>query len=205
MKLERFEGCWTALVTPFNRKGEIDFEGMEKNILFQMENGANLIPTGTTGESPTLDWREHDRVITKTAKLAKGKVFVMAGTGSNSTKEAMRGTRSNIKSALMSQERIAGIGNIYSDEILFQARLYPKAKANQLNDRILERLFTGINEVLNTAIESQADPGKLPRHYLIPQRGKGGKCPVCNGEITAMKISGRTAYFCPTCQSNGTV
>ena len=88
MKLERFEGCWTAMVTPFNRKGEIDFEGLEKNIQFQIENGANLVPTGTTGESPTLDWREHDRVITKTVKLAKGKAFVMAGTGSNSTKEA---------------------------------------------------------------------------------------------------------------------
>jgi 4-hydroxy-tetrahydrodipicolinate synthase len=93
MRLERFEGVWTAIATPFNRKGEVDFEGLEKNIRFQIENGANLIPTGTTGESPTLDWREHDRVITKAAKLAKGKVFVMAGTGSNSTKEALRGTK----------------------------------------------------------------------------------------------------------------
>jgi 4-hydroxy-tetrahydrodipicolinate synthase len=93
MKLERFEGCWTAMVTPFDRKGEVDFEGLEKNIRFQMENGANLVPTGTTGESPTLDWREHDRVITRTAKLAKGKAFVIAGTGSNSTKEALRGTK----------------------------------------------------------------------------------------------------------------
>jgi len=93
MKLERFEGCWTAMVTPFNRKGEIDFEGLEKNVQFQIENGANLVPTGTTGESPTLDWREHDRVITKTSKLAKDKVFVIAGTGSNSTKEAVRGSK----------------------------------------------------------------------------------------------------------------
>lgn len=93
MKLERFGGCWTAMVTPFDRKGEIDFEGLEKNIQFQIANGAHLIPTGTTGESPTLDWREHDRVITKTVKLAKGKAFVMAGTGSNSTKEALRGTK----------------------------------------------------------------------------------------------------------------
>jgi 4-hydroxy-tetrahydrodipicolinate synthase len=70
---------------------------LEKNIQFQIENGANLVPTGTTGESPTLDWREHDRVITRTAKLAKGKAFVMAGTGSNSTKEAMRGTKHAIE------------------------------------------------------------------------------------------------------------
>jgi len=93
MKLERFEGCWTAMITPFDRKGEVDFEGLEKNIQFQIENGAHLVPTGTTGESPTLDWREHDRVITKTAKLAKGKAFVIAGTGSNSTREAMRGSK----------------------------------------------------------------------------------------------------------------
>ena len=93
MKLEKFKGCWTAMVTPFTRKGEVDWEGLEKNIQFQIQNGAHLIPTGTTGESPTLDWREHDRVISRTVKLARGKAFVMAGTGSNSTKEALRGTK----------------------------------------------------------------------------------------------------------------
>jgi 4-hydroxy-tetrahydrodipicolinate synthase len=93
MKLEWFEGCWTAMVTPFNRGGEVDFEGLEKNIQFQIENGARLVPTGTTGESPTLDWREHDKVITRTVRLARGKTFVVAGTGSNSTMEAMRGTK----------------------------------------------------------------------------------------------------------------
>jgi 4-hydroxy-tetrahydrodipicolinate synthase len=93
MKLERFEGCWTAMVTPFNRKGEVDYEGLEKNVQFQIENGAHLVPTGTTGESPTLDWREHDQVITKTVKLVKDKAFVIAGTGSNSTREAMRGSK----------------------------------------------------------------------------------------------------------------
>lgn len=93
MKLERFEGCWTAMVTPLNRKGEVDYEGLEKNARFLIENGSNLVPTGTTGESPTLDWKEHDRVITKAAKLSKGKAFVIAGTGSNSTQEAYRGTK----------------------------------------------------------------------------------------------------------------
>ncbi len=97
MKLERFEGCWTAMVTPFDRKGEVDYEGLEKNIQFLIENGSNLVPTGTTGESPTLDWKEHDRVITKTVKLAKGKAFVIAGTGSNSTKEALRGSKHAIE------------------------------------------------------------------------------------------------------------
>jgi len=92
MKLERFEGCWTALVTPMLPNGEVDYQGLEKNVVFQTDQGANLVPTGTTGESPTLEWDEHDKVIAETVRLAAGKAFVMAGTGSNATKETLRGT-----------------------------------------------------------------------------------------------------------------
>lgn len=116
-------------------------------------------------------------------------------------KEAVKQRKSSIKSALMDQKRIAGIGNIYSDEILFQARLHPKAKANQLLNRDLERLFKAMKEVLETAIDSQANPAKMPEHYLLPKREKGGKCPACGGEIAKTKVSGRSAYFCPKCQS----
>ncbi len=93
MKLQRFEGCWTAMVTPFDELGELDLEGLRKNTRFQISQGAKLVPTGTTGESPTLDWKEHDAVIEEVMKLAKGEAFIMAGTGSNSTKEALRATR----------------------------------------------------------------------------------------------------------------
>jgi 4-hydroxy-tetrahydrodipicolinate synthase len=92
MKLQRFEGCWTAMVTPLNEKGELDLDGLRKNTRFQISQGAKLVPTGTTGESPTLDWKEHDTVIEEVLKLAKGETFVMAGTGSNSTREALRAT-----------------------------------------------------------------------------------------------------------------
>jgi hypothetical protein len=74
-------------------KGEVDFEGLEKNVRFQIENGANLVPTGTTGESPTLTNEEHDQVIELTVKFARGRVPVMAGTGSNSTAEAIERTK----------------------------------------------------------------------------------------------------------------
>jgi len=93
MKMQRFEGCWTAMVTPFDEKGELDLEGLGRNTRFQISQGAKLVPTGTTGESPTLDWKEHDTVIEEVLKLAKGETFVMAGTGSNSTKEALRATK----------------------------------------------------------------------------------------------------------------
>jgi 4-hydroxy-tetrahydrodipicolinate synthase len=92
MQLDRLEGCWTALATPFTEKGALDLEGLRKNVIFQIEGGAYVIPTGTTGESPTVDWREHNQIVEEVVKLAKGKSFVMAGTGSNSTLEALRGT-----------------------------------------------------------------------------------------------------------------
>lgn len=115
-------------------------------------------------------------------------------------KKTLKRTRSSIKPALMNQRRIAGIGNIYSDEILFQARLYPKAKANQLSNQMLERLFRAMKEVLETAIDSQADLREMPRHYLLPHREKGGECPVCGTDLKHQKISGRTSYYCPECQ-----
>jgi 4-hydroxy-tetrahydrodipicolinate synthase len=93
MSLERLEGCWTALVTPFTEKGELDLEGLQKNVAFQMEGRAKVIPTGTTGESPTVDWKEHNQIIEEVVQLAKGRTHVMAGTGSNSTQEALRGTK----------------------------------------------------------------------------------------------------------------
>jgi 4-hydroxy-tetrahydrodipicolinate synthase len=93
MQLGRLEGCWTALVTPFTEKGALDLEGLRTNVTFQIEGGAHLLPTGTTGESPTVDWKEHNQIIEEVVKLAEGRSFVMAGTGSNSTQEALRGTK----------------------------------------------------------------------------------------------------------------
>jgi len=80
----KFEGTWTALVTPFTEEGKVDWEGLERNIEFQVSQGiCGLVPTGTTGESPTLGWEEHNRIIEKVIKSAGKRCPVMAGTGSN--------------------------------------------------------------------------------------------------------------------------
>jgi 4-hydroxy-tetrahydrodipicolinate synthase len=97
IRMESLQGCWTALITPFKEEGRLDLEGLKKNVLYQIECGVNLLPTGTTGESPTLEWEEHLLVIKEVIKLAKGKVLVMAGTGSNSTSEALKGTREAVR------------------------------------------------------------------------------------------------------------
>ncbi|MCL6520191.1 MAG: 4-hydroxy-tetrahydrodipicolinate synthase [Armatimonadetes bacterium] len=88
-----FRGAWTALITPMTADGEIDWEGLEKNIQFQIEQGiTGLVPTGTTGESPTLSWDEHNSVIKVCLDMSAGRCQVIAGTGSNSTQEAAEST-----------------------------------------------------------------------------------------------------------------
>jgi len=83
-------GCYTALITPFNPAGELDEEGLEQLINFQIINGiTGILATGTTGESPTFKWKEHDYVIAQVAKLTKNKCIKIAGTGSNNTTEAL--------------------------------------------------------------------------------------------------------------------
>ncbi len=115
-------------------------------------------------------------------------------------KSALKGTNSAIKTVLMDQGRIAGIGNDYSDEILFQARIHPKRPAAGLSEDQMSKLCTAMKQVLVTAIEAGADPSRLPDSYLLPHRKNGENCP-CGGTVRAEKISGRTAYYCPKCQS----
>ncbi|MEY4513752.1 MAG: hypothetical protein RLZZ450_5874 [Pseudomonadota bacterium] len=88
-----FEGIYTALITPF-RDGEVDFAALGKLIERQVEGGVDgLVPCGSTGESATLSHEEHERVIDFTIEKANKRVKVIAGTGSNSTRETIRLTR----------------------------------------------------------------------------------------------------------------
>lgn len=84
-----FKGSIVAIVTPF-KNGEIDEEGLRQLVEFQIENGTDgIVPCGTTGESPTLDYQEHDRVVEIVVDQVKKRIPVIAGTGSNSTREAI--------------------------------------------------------------------------------------------------------------------
>jgi 4-hydroxy-tetrahydrodipicolinate synthase len=87
-------GCYTALVTPFVEDGSgLDREGLSRLAAFQIENGiTGILAVGTTGESPTLAWEEHNDVVEIVAKSARGKCLCIAGTGSNNTKEALAAT-----------------------------------------------------------------------------------------------------------------
>ena len=90
---ELFAGVTVAIVTPFTN-GEIDWDDLGKLVDWHAEQGTNaLAPCGTTGESPTLDHDEHERTVAFVCERARGRLKVMAGTGSNSTREAIRMTK----------------------------------------------------------------------------------------------------------------
>src|SRR5262245_17344606 len=92
-KGEMFAGVTVALITPF-RGGEVDYPALAKLVNWHVEQGTDcLAPVGTTGEAPTLDHEEHERVIAAVCEAAAGRIKVMAGTGSNSTREAIRLTK----------------------------------------------------------------------------------------------------------------
>lgn len=88
-----FSNCYTALVTPF-KDNQVDFEGLEKLVEFQISAGVSgILAVGTTGESPTLTWEEHNKVIEFVAERCKGKCQSIAGTGSNNTHETIESTK----------------------------------------------------------------------------------------------------------------
>jgi formamidopyrimidine-DNA glycosylase len=107
----------------------------------------------------------------------------------------------------MDQARLSGIGNVYSDEILFQAGLHPKATAGDLEAETVDRLYDTMRRVLEQAIDLGAGdpdfPDRAPKDWLLPHRNKGGRCPRCGGELVKATISGRSAWLCPGCQPQG--
>jgi formamidopyrimidine-DNA glycosylase len=110
-----------------------------------------------------------------------------------------------VKSILMNQRIISGIGNIYADEILFRARIHPATEVSRLGDRVLTKLFRATHYVLRKAIAAKADANQMPGSWLLPHRGRGGKCPRCGRKLRSARIGNRTAWFCPQCQKRSSV
>jgi len=136
--------------------------------------------------------------------------------GKSFTPEALerklQGRRSPIKVALLDQKLIAGLGNIYTDEALFRARIHPKKPSADLTKKEIKLIHKSIREVLREAIslhgtsaadrqyvDSEGALGKFQTRLNVYQR-EGNKCLRCGTVIETMKLGGRTAHFCPRCQ-----
>jgi formamidopyrimidine-DNA glycosylase len=108
--------------------------------------------------------------------------------------------RGAVKAILLNQQLIAGIGNLYADEILFRARAQPASEAARLSDKDLRRLFRSTHYVLEKAIALKTDFNRLPKSWLLTHRGKRGRCPRCGRALKSATIGGRTSWFCTHCQ-----
>jgi 4-hydroxy-tetrahydrodipicolinate synthase len=99
-KGEMFAGLTVAMITPF-KDGQVDYDALRKLVDWHIAEGTHcLAPCGTTGESPTLDHEEHEKVVAVVTEHARGRIRIMAGTGSNSTKEAIRLTKAAKKAGV---------------------------------------------------------------------------------------------------------
>jgi formamidopyrimidine-DNA glycosylase len=109
------------------------------------------------------------------------------------------GRRGTLKAFLLRQDLIAGIGNIYADEILFRARLRPGRQLRTLRADEIRALYGSIRAVLRRAVAALSRRGR-PVGDLTIVREPGGTCPRCGGPLRVAAIAGRTTYFCPRCQ-----
>jgi 4-hydroxy-tetrahydrodipicolinate synthase len=113
-------GTYTAIVTPF-RNGKFDTQAFKRLVRMQIRGGVDgIVPVGTTGESPTLDYKEHIEVIGHAVEYAAGRLHVMAGTGGNSTSEAIYLTQEAAKAGADSTLQVAPYYNKPSQEGLYR-------------------------------------------------------------------------------------
>jgi formamidopyrimidine-DNA glycosylase len=96
----------------------------------------------------------------------------------------------------MSQEVIAGVGNLYADEILFQTGIHPRRAVDSLDDAEVRALYLMMRSVLRDVIARKARGATYPRKYLLIRREEGERCPRCRGTIRRTVVFGRTTYYC---------
>ncbi len=110
--------------------------------------------------------------------------------------ERLGSSRGALKSVLMDQKKLAGIGNLWSDEVLFQAGIAPDVSGRDLNEDRLAGLHRTVRDVLSGVVKVGADYPKLPRDWLISHRDEGETCRRCGGSIRKKTVGGRSAFFC---------
>ena len=125
-------------------------------------------------------------------------------------RDAFKKRKASIKGLLLDQSVVAGLGNIYVDEVLFAARVHPTRKANTLDSEEIREIFSASRDILGRAIEMRGttfdsyhdafgESGKF-QYQLKVFTHAGEPCPVCGTEIQKLRVAGRGTHVCPTCQ-----
>ncbi len=170
----------------------------EGHVRFLLENGAQLLflDQRKLGHVAALD--DLDAYL---AELGLGIDALDPELDEATFRSLAEGRRGQVKCWLMDQSTMAGIGNVYSDEILFHAGIHPRQPLEALTDEGLDRLHRHLRSVLEAAIEAGVDPEKMPSDFLVPLREeREADCPRCGEALTKIKACGRRARVCPRCQ-----
>lgn len=179
-------------------------------IIFKLDDGHELrfIDPRKFGETYLYSEKSGDTEIELSALGPEplGKGFTAAR-----LRSILNDRRRPIKALLLDQRQISGIGNIYSDEILFMAGIHPMRPASSLREKEIKHLYQAIREILTKAIRYRGtsvsdyrngfgNSGGFQKRLMVYQRG-AERCHRCQGIIRSLKIQGRTCCFCPRCQN----
>ncbi|MDD5433216.1 MAG: DNA-formamidopyrimidine glycosylase [Candidatus Pacebacteria bacterium] len=198
-------GRWVA-----KEKGPLrdDLQNRFIHLVFFFDNGFQMALSDLRKFAKVEIWDSHELKNAPTLKSLGEDALKITR---EQFEKGLTSKKGQIKAVLMDQAFIAGVGNIYSDEILFQARVHPKQPANKLTKKQIATIHKAIKEVLSLAIKKG---GTSFSDYRKPNGEKGGfsddrkvykkigeKCPRCRkAKIARLRIGGRSAHFCPNCQ-----
>lgn len=177
----------------FGKKEEADQK--HSRILFQFE-GDDYLSCNSQRKLGSVTLADHPSDFKKDHNLGVDALEVTSG----EFRKLVQSKRGRIKSALMDQKMITGIGNVYSDEILYQCKIHPETKTGHLSDEQIKELHRSMRRIFKTSVNNGADAGNMPKHYLISHREDGAECPDCSGKVQRIKIGGRGCFICPECQ-----
>ncbi|WP_299566809.1 DNA-formamidopyrimidine glycosylase family protein [uncultured Sulfitobacter sp.] len=116
--------------------------------------------------------------------------------GDNAFVKAIGGTRGAVKSALLSQRKLAGIGNLWADETLYRTGIDPETRACDLDTARIGDLHRASRDILQAVVDTGANYSRLPDDWLIHHRNAGDDCTRCDGTIEKKTVGGRSSYFC---------
>ena len=206
-KWEQEKGKWKAKIP-----GPIGADPMNRflHLIFWLDNGWQLALSDLRKFAKVELWKTEELENSEGMKNLGPEPLEKEFTFKKFKEALSKKKKGKIKQVLMDQSVISGIGNIYSDEILWKARIHPFANVSKLSDRELKKIHSNIKKILPLAIklggESISDyrrPSGEKGFYDKARkvyRKEGEKCPLCEAIIKKVKMGGRSAHFCPKCQ-----
>lgn len=204
----RLSGGYT-LILHLRMTGALLFDPIETSrfarAVFIFEGGTQLVFNDVRRFATAWLVRDEAEVVGKLGVEPLGEEFTAAALAG-----LLKGRSAPVKSVILDQRRIAGIGNMYADEALFRARIHPARPAGSLKKREIEALRKAIVDVLEQAIEDRGasvrdyrttdgSNGTAHFRFMVAHR-RGEACRMCGGPLERTVIGGRGTYFCPGCQ-----